>query len=131
LLEVILDIWRLTMIIPYGSVTLLPSIDQMVYVNLKFTFLLIDNATTTKPFVPSIWGRLHEPKENYAGSGTWINFLHSILSSNMPSLRPLASISCRITSIHVFFGLPCAFLTCLNLIRSTRRIGASVGLHRT
>jgi len=20
--------------------------------------------TTTKPFVPSIWGRLHEPKEN-------------------------------------------------------------------
>jgi len=23
--------------------------------------------TTTKPFVPSIWGRLHEPKENYAG----------------------------------------------------------------
>jgi len=29
--------------------------------------------TTTKPFVPSIWGRLHEPKENYAGSGTCIN----------------------------------------------------------
>jgi len=28
--------------------------------------------TTTKPFVPSIWGRLHEPKENYAGSCTWI-----------------------------------------------------------
>jgi len=26
--------------------------------------------TTTKSFVPSIWGRLHEPKENYAGSGT-------------------------------------------------------------
>ena len=26
--------------------------------------------TTTKPFVPSIWDRLHEPKENYAGSGT-------------------------------------------------------------
>jgi len=24
--------------------------------------------TTTKPFDPSIWGRLHEPKENYAGS---------------------------------------------------------------
>ena len=23
--------------------------------------------TTTKPFVPSIWGRPHEPKENYAG----------------------------------------------------------------
>ena len=38
--------------------------------------------TTTKPFVPSIWGRLHEPKENYAGSGTWISFLHSFLSSN-------------------------------------------------
>ena len=52
--------------------------------------------------------RLHEPKENYAGSGTWISFLHSFLSSNMPSWRPLASISCRITSIHVFFGLPCA-----------------------
>jgi len=50
--------------------------------------------TTTKPFVPNIWGRLHEPKKNYAGSGTWINFLHSFLSSNMPSLRPLASISC-------------------------------------
>jgi len=35
----------------------------------------------------------------------------------MPSLRPLASISCRITSIHVFFDLPCALLTCSNLIR--------------
>ena len=68
--------------------------------------------TTTKPFVPSIWGRLHEPKENYAGSGTWISFLHSFLSSNMPSLRLLASISCRITSIHVFFSLSCALLTC-------------------
>ena len=87
--------------------------------------------TTTKPFVPSIWGRLHEPKENYAESGTWISFLHSFLSSNMPSLRPLASISCRITSIHVFFGLPCVLLTYPNLIRSTRRTGASVGLYRT
>jgi len=28
--------------------------------------------TTTKSFVPSIWGRLHEPKENYAGLGTWM-----------------------------------------------------------
>ena len=65
--------------------------------------------TTTKPFVPSIWGRLHEPKENYAGSGTWISFLHSFLSSSMASLRPLASISCRITSIHVFFGDPALF----------------------
>ena len=45
-----------------------------------------------------------------------------------PSLRPLASISCRITSIHVFFGLPCALLTCPNLIRSARRTGASVSL---
>ena len=45
-------------------------------------------ATTTKPFVPSIWGRLHEPKENYDGLGTWISFLHSFLSSNIPSLRP-------------------------------------------
>ena len=49
----------------------------------------------------------------------------------MPSLKPLASISCRITSIHVFFNLPCAHLTCLNLIRSTRRSGASVRLRRT
>ena len=95
----------------------------------------ISNMTTTttitKPFVPSIWGRLHEPKENYAGSGTWISFLRSFLSSNMPSLRPLASISCHITSIHVFFGLPCALLTCPKLIRSTRRTDASVGLRRT
>ena len=87
--------------------------------------------TTTKPFVPSIWGRLHEPKENYAGSATWISFLHSFLSSNMPSLRPLASISCRITSIHVFFGLPCALLTCPKLIGSTRRTDASVSLRHT
>ena len=40
----------------------------------------------------------------------------------MPSLRPLASISCRITSIHVFFGLPCALITHPNLIRSIRQI---------
>jgi len=85
---------------------------------------------TTKPFVPSIWGRLHE-KENYTGSGTWISFLHSFLSSNMSSLRPLASISCRIISIHVFFGLPCALLICSNLISSTRRTGVSVGLRCT
>jgi len=90
----------------------------------------ITSTTTTKPFVPSIWGRLHEPKENYAGLGTWISFLHSFLSSNIPSLRPLASISCSITSIHVFFGLPCALLTCPNLIGSTRRTGTSVGLRR-
>ena len=70
-------------------------------------------------------GRLHEPKENYTGSGTWINFLHSLISSNMPSLSP------RITSIHVFFGLPCALLTCPKLIRSTRRTSASVSLRRT
>ena len=87
--------------------------------------------TTTKPFVSSIWGRLHELKENYTGSGTWISFHQSFLSSNMPSLRPLAFISCRITSIHVFFGLPYTLWTCPKLIRSTRRIGASVGLHRT
>jgi len=86
--------------------------------------------TTTKPFVSSIWGRLHESKENYVGSGTWISFLHSFVSSNMLSLRPLASISCCITSIHVFFGLPCALLTCPNLIRSTCRSGASVSLRR-
>ena len=87
--------------------------------------------TTTKPFVPSIQGRLHEPKENYAGSGTWISFLHSFLSSNMLSLRPLASISCRITFMHVFFGLSFAHLTCPKLISSTRRTGASVGLCRS
>ena len=89
------------------------------------------STTTSKPFVPSIWGRLHEPKENYAGSGTWISFFHSFLSSNMPSLRPLTSISCHITYIHVFFGLLCALLTCPNLIRSTRRADSSVGLRRT
>ena len=87
--------------------------------------------TTTKLFVPSILGWLHEPKENYARSGTWISFLHSFLSSNMLSLRPLASISCRITSIHVFFGLPCALLTFPNLTCSTRRTGASIDLCRT
>ena len=53
-------------------------------------FMVIGTTTTiTKPFVPSIWGRLHEPKENYAGSGTCINFLYSFLSCNMPSLRDL------------------------------------------
>ena len=88
-------------------------------------------STTTKPFVPSIWGRLHELKENYAKSDTWISFLHSFLSSNMPSLRPLASISCRITSIYIFFGLSCTLLTCPNLICSTYRTGASVSLRRT
>jgi len=76
-------------------------------------------------------GRLHEPKENYASSSTWISFLHSFLSINMPSLRPLASISCRIASIHVLFGLLCAFLTCPKLICSTRQTGASVSVRRT
>ena len=93
--------------------------------------LSVHTTTTTKQFVPSIWGRLHELKENYVGSGAWISFLHSFLSSNIPSLRPLASVSCRITSIHVFFGLPCALLTCPKLIRSTRQTGASVNLRRT
>ena len=92
----------------------------------------IRNTTiTTKPFVPGIWGRLHEPIENYTGSDIWISFLHLFLSCNMPSLRPLASISCRIIFIHVFFSLSCALLTCPNLIRFTRRTGASVGLRRT
>ena len=94
---------------------------QLVLINLNTT-------TTTKPFVPSIWGGLHELKENYAGSGTWISFLHSFLSSNMPSLRPLASISCRIISIHVFFDLSCTLLTYPKLIRSTHRTGVSIGL---
>ena len=76
-------------------------------------------------------GRLHEQKENYARSGKWINFLHLFLSSNMPPLRPLTSISCHITTIHVFFGLSCALLTCPDLIRYTHRTGASVGLSRT
>ena len=31
---------------------------------------ILQPTTTTKPFVPSIWGRLHEPKENYTGSDT-------------------------------------------------------------
>jgi len=61
--------------------------------------------TTTEPFILSVWGRLHEPKENYAGSGTWINFLHSLLSSKMPSLRPLASISCA-SPPSMFFWSP-------------------------
>ena len=100
-------------------------------VTMHVTTTTTTTAAATKTFVPSIWGRLHEPKENYAGSSTWINFLHSFLSSNMPSLRLLASISCRITSIHVFFDLPCALLTCSNLIRSTRRTGTSVGLRHT
>ena len=76
-------------------------------------------------------GRLHEPKENYAASGTWISFLHSFLSSNMTSLRPLAFVSFRITFIYVLFGLPCALLTCFKVIRSTRRTDASVSLRRT
>jgi len=79
--------------------------------------------TITKPLIPSIWGRLHEPRENYAGSSTWISFLHSFAS------RPLVTISCLITSIHVFFGLYFTLLTCFKLISSTRRTGASVGLH--
>ena len=87
--------------------------------------------TTTKPFISGIWGRLHEAKENYAGLGTWIIFLHSFLSSNMPSLRPLGSISCRFTFIHVFFGLSFALLTCSKLISYTCRTDASVGLRRT
>ena len=37
----------------------------------------------------------------------------------------------RITSIHVFFDPPCVFLTCLNMICSTRRTGASLDLRRT
>ena len=104
-----------------------------IWIQVKISFHVHKTSiyTTTKPFVPSIWGRLHEPKKNYAGSGTWINFLHSFLSSSMPSLRLLASISCHITSIHVFFGLPCDLLTCPKLIRSTRRSGASVGLRCT
>ena len=70
-------------------------------------------------------------QQSYARSGTWINFLHSFLLSNIPSLRPLAAISYRITSIHVFLGLSFALLTCTKLISSTRRTGASVCLRRT
>ena len=50
---------------------------------------------------------------------------------NMSSLRLLASTSCRITSIYVFFDLPYALLTCLNMIRSTRWTDVSVGLRHT
>ena len=74
----------------------------------------VTTTTTTKPFVLSIWGRLHEPKENYAGSGIWISFLHSFLSSNMPALRPFASISCCIASIHVSLVSPAFFKLALN-----------------
>ena len=70
----------------------------------------VQQTTTTKPFVPSIWGRLHEPKENYAGSGTWISFLHSFLLSNMPSLRPLGYMNqelnfCQESTSYIFFTL--------------------------
>ena len=40
-------------------------------------------------------------------------------------------ISFRFISIHIFFGLLCALLTCPNLICSTHQTGASVGLRRT
>ena len=43
----------------------------------------------------------------------------------------VASISYRITSIHVFFGLPFALLTCPKLIRSIRLTDAFVGLRLT
>ena len=33
----------------------------------KKTQTTTTTTTTIKPFAPSIWGRLHEPKENYAG----------------------------------------------------------------
>ena len=101
------------------------------WINTYELWLCSQPTTTTKPFVPSIWGRLHEPKENYVRSRTWISFLHWFLSSNMSSLRPLASISCRVSSIRVFFSVSCALLTCPNLICSTRRTDASVSLRRT
>ena len=103
----------------------------MAVATIASSFCRKETTTTTKPLVPSIWGRLHEPKENYTRSGIWISFLHSFLSSNVPSLRPLAFISCRITSIHVFFGLSCALLTYPKLICSTCQTGASVGVRRT
>ena len=84
----------------------LPPQLEAFFCNLPSNFL--STTTTTKPFVPSIQDRLPDPKENYAESGTWISFLYSFLSSSMSSLRPLASISFRITSIHVFLGLSCA-----------------------
>ena len=49
----------------------------------------------------------------------------------MSLLSPLASISCYITSIHVFFYLPSVLLTFPKLIHSTCQTGASVGLRRT
>jgi len=116
-------IWR-----PWcGGITLNTLVLQVV----QLFALSSTKTTTTKPFISGIWGRIHEPKENYAGSGTWISFLHLFLSNNMPSFRHLGSISCCITSIHIFFGLPFALLTCSKLIRSTRQTGTSVGLRRT
>ena len=88
------------------------------------------STTTTKPFVSSIWGRLHEPKENYVESGTLINFLHSFLSSNVFFIK---TFNLYILSYHLY---PCFLRSPLHsfnlpLIRFTRRTGASVGLRRT
>ena len=54
------------------------SLDSMLLIKLGTEFntstmfmpsslcMITTTTTTTKSFVPSIWGRLHEPKENYA-----------------------------------------------------------------
>ena len=37
-------------------------------------YVCLQPTIITKPFVPSIWGRLHEPKENYARSAHGLAF---------------------------------------------------------
>ena len=69
---------------------------------------LITSTTTTKPFVPSIRVGYMNQKRIMSDRAHGSAF-----------------------SIHVFFGLPCALLTCPKLIRSTRRTGALAGLRRT
>ena len=61
------------------------------------------------------------------GSAFSTHFYRAIILS----LSPLAFISCRTTSIHIFFGLSFALLTCPKLISYTRWTGASVNLHHT
>lgn len=51
------------------------------------------------------------------------------LSSNVPPIRPLTSISFHISSIYFLFGRSYALLTCRTLIISTCRTGASTGTH--
>ena len=87
--------------------------------------------STTKPFVPSIWGRLHEPKKRIT-----LDRAHGSVSPLIPIEQYVftKTFSLHILSYYLhpcFLRSPCALLTCLKLIRSTRRTGASVSLRRT